>query len=159
MNKLLGISEELLKKGSSVRITAYGSSMFPVIGTGDRITISPERNPKVGDMIVFRRRDGMICHRLVKVFEMDGTVNYQTRGDSIFGLDDPVLPGDILGKVIRIEMGRVSAFRRLLLFFYPLFRYGRLNTFLFSAMLMLKKTLHNKAQPMPPVHSSDRNDS
>jgi signal peptidase I len=141
MNLSLGISEELLRNGVNVRIATRGSSMFPLIRTGDRITISPDTDMKIGDLVVFRRNGAMVCHRLVKIFEKEGTTHYQTRGDTVWGLDDPVLRHELLGKVIKIDMMSLSVARRTLLLIYPVIRHGRLNTVVLPALMKLWKAI------------------
>ena len=113
--------------------------MFPLIRTGDRITISPEKDPAVGDIIVFGRDDDMVCHRLVRIFEREGTKYFQTRGDSFFGLDEPVTAGQILGKVVKIERGNVSFPRRVLLLLSPALKFGKVNAIVISALLKIRK--------------------
>ncbi len=134
LTKFKGISEDLLGNGIDIRISTRGSSMCPLISTGDKITISPEKNLAIGDFIVFKRDDKMICHRLVRIMETNGIKYYLTRGDSFFGLDAPVSADQILGKVIRIERGNVSLVRRLLLLMYPALRFGRLNAVVINAL-------------------------
>ncbi len=111
--------------------------MFPLIITGDSIIVSPEKNPAVGDIIVFRREDQMVCHRLVKVFEKDGVSYFQTRGDSFLDLDEPITVHQIKGKVIAIERGHVSFIRKLFLFIRPALKFGCLNALL---VLFLRTT-------------------
>ena len=141
MNRLLRLSADLLCNGFSVRVTAHGSSMFPLIRTGDRITISPEPHPKIGDVVVVRRNGAILCHRLVKMFEKDGVTHYQTRGDSVRSPDDPILSNELLGKVIRIDMMSLSLARRILLLLYPLLRRGRMNAFVLITLMKLRNAL------------------
>ena len=121
-----------------VRISTRGMSMFPLINTGDKITISPDKKLEVGNPIVFKRDGQMVCHRLVRIFEKDGSTCYQTRGDSFFGLDEPITLDQILGKVIRIERAHVSFPREILLFIYPALRYGRFNAFVINALMKIR---------------------
>jgi signal peptidase I len=144
MTKFKGISEYLLNNDFDVRIHTIGTSMFPLIRTGDKATVSPEKNLKVGDIIVFKRGDYMVCHRLVKVFEMDGIRYYQTRGDSHFNLDDPMTADQILGKVVRIERENVSLPRRILLLIHPALKFGRLNSIVISALIKIKNICLNR---------------
>lgn len=115
--------------------------MFPIIGTGDRITISPERNPGVGDIIVFKKNETMVCHRLVKTFEKDGARHYQTRGDSFFSPDEPVTPEQIVGKVISIDRSHVSLARKMLLLVHPFLKHCRLNALMVNVLLKVKNLL------------------
>ena len=142
--KLKGISEDLLGGGTDVRIITRGLSMFPLISTGDRITVSPEKSPSIGDLMVFKRNGQMVCHRLVRVFEKDGMKYYRTRGDSFFNFDEPVTLDQILGKVIRIERENLSLPRRILLFIYPALKFGRFNAFIINALMKLR-ALFNSA--------------
>lgn len=139
LSKIKGISEELLRSGTNVRINTYGFSMFPFIGTGDKIVIRPEKKMNIGDIIVFKRDDRMVCHRIVTVFEKDGIKYYQTMGDSHFHLDDPITADRILGKVLKIERENVSLPRRILLLIHPALKFGRLNAYVISALIKIKK--------------------
>src|SRR5574340_340831 len=133
--KVKEVSKELLNDGYNVRLRTCGPSMFPLIQTGDRITISPEEYFRIGSLIVFIRDEQMVCHRLLRVFEKGGVKYFQTRGDAFFCLDEPLTADQILGTVIWIERDNVSLRRRLLLFIYPVLRFGRLNAYL-SVFLM-----------------------
>jgi len=87
---------------------------------------------------VFKRDDQMICHRLVRIIEKKGMKYYQTRGDSFFGLDDPVSVDRILGRVVMIERENVSLPRRILLFIHPVLKFGRLNAFVVNALMKVR---------------------
>ena len=136
--KVKEVSKGLLNDGLNVRVSTLGLSMFPLIKTGDKITISPGKCFDIGNLIVFAKDEQMVCHRLVRVFETDGIKYYQTRGDSFFGLDEPVTVEQILGKVIRIERKNVSISRRLLLFIHPVLRFGGLNACMIRALIMIR---------------------
>jgi len=133
-----GISEDLLCNGMDVRISTRGLSMFPLVSTGDKITVSPVKDYEIGDLMVFKRDEQMVCHRLVRIFESDGRRYFQARGDSFFHLDDPVTADQILGKVIRIERENVSLPRRILLFIYPVLSFGRFNAVVVNVLMKLR---------------------
>jgi signal peptidase I len=137
-SRFKGISEDLLSSGMDVRTSTRGFSMYPLISTGDRITINAAKNLGIGDIIVFKRNDQMVCHRMVRVFEKDGMNYYQTRGDSFFNLDEPVTLDQILGKVIWIERENMSLPRRILLSIYPALKFGRFNAFVITALVKLR---------------------
>ncbi len=118
--------------------------MFPFIWTGDRITINPYKNPAVGDIIVSKRDEQIVCHRLVKMFEKDGLKYYQTRGDTHFSPDEPVTADQILGKVVRIERENISLPRRILLLIHPALKFGRLNAIVISALIKIKNICLNR---------------
>jgi len=136
--KLGKISEELLNDGIDVRIHTRGLSMFPTIHTGDRITISAEKEPTVGDLIVFKTYGWMTCHRLVRIFEKEGRKYYQTRGDSLFSQDEPITADQILGKVKKVERRHVSIARKILILTHPILKFGRLNALAIAFFIRLK---------------------
>ena len=135
------ISEHLLNDGFHVRVNTNGGSMFPVVSTGDRVVICRASNLKVGDIVVFKRKEEIVCHRLTKIFERDGIRHFQTQGDSFFGADEPITAGQIVGRVIRIDREKVSRARWALLLIQPLLRKGRLNAFVVSALIRMKKII------------------
>ena len=145
MRKFKGISEDLLANGYNVRIKTSGFSMFPLIWTGDKVTISPQKDVNIGDVIVFTRDGRMVAHKVVRIFEKSGIQHYQTRGDSIFSLDKPITAGRILGKVIRVERENNPPVRRILLFAYPALQFSCLNAILISALMRIRSYLLSPA--------------
>jgi hypothetical protein len=141
LNKVKNISEDLLENGFNVRMPTTGLSMFPLIQTGDRITITPQKDLAIGDLVVFAREDNVVCHELINIFERDGSKYYQTRGVGHFSLDEPVAVDQILGKVVRIERDNISLTRKSLLFLYPILKFGRLNAFLISVLMGVRDVL------------------
>ncbi|MFZ2197213.1 MAG: hypothetical protein WAV13_05725 [Thermodesulfovibrionales bacterium] len=139
--KVKELSRKLLDNGFNIRISTLGLSMFPLINTGDKIIISPGKDIALGAPIVFIKGDKMVCHRLESVFEKCGVKYFQTRGDSFFCLDEPITADQILGTVIWIERDNVSLSRRLLLFIYPVLRFGRLNAHVTSALIKIRSNL------------------
>ncbi|MEJ2683500.1 MAG: signal peptidase I [Candidatus Sulfobium sp.] len=144
MGKVKDMSEDLLRNGFGVRISTLGLSMFPLIATGDRIVISPQRDFAIGDLVVFAKSDIMVCHRLAQVFAEDGIEYYRTRGDNCSGTDEPVPSDQIIGKVISIERARVSLARKILLFAYPVLRFARLNSLVVSVLITARNILEGR---------------
>ncbi len=131
-------SKDLLTHGYAIRTNARGLSMFPYIWTGDKITISPARDIKPADIIVFTRNAQLVCHTVVRMREKNGIKHYETRGDSSFGPDEPVTSKEVLGKVTRIERGNMPFVRRILLFMSPVLRAGRLNAVITSSLTRIR---------------------
>lgn len=139
MSRIDGIAGHLLDSNINVSIPTSGFSMFPVIRTGDSVTICPDKNISLGDIIVFKRNDLMVCHRVKKVFEKNNVKYYQTRGDSFFTLDEPVTLDRILGKIVKIERKNISPARRALLLINPFLRIGSLNAITVSLLVKIRK--------------------
>ena len=96
--KELGFS--LLEEGKTIRIRADGYSMFPTIKAGSLIYIEPDIDPSPGEIIAWKREEGFVVHRLVRI---ENDEAYITRGDSCAREDQPVKKEQIAGRVIRIE--------------------------------------------------------
>jgi polysaccharide export outer membrane protein len=119
MSKLfLNISASLLKSGYSIEFHASGKSMYPTIRDGELITVQPVTISEVknGDIVLYRNEKGVIAHRVVHV----NKPNLLLRGDSSNTLDAPVMPDQILGKVIstkragrKIRLNKLSALQSL----------------------------------------------
>jgi len=133
------VFEEILQVGGNVAVKPTGSSMYPVIVTGDKLRISPPAEVHKGDIILFRSGDLMVCHRLIRILRKDGKISYQTQGDSYLSPDEPVSAERVVGKVTRIERGDCSSARKILLLMNPVLRFGRLNAVLFSLLTRIPR--------------------
>lgn len=92
-------AEAQLASGNKVRITLVGSSMQPTLCEGDVLTLAPpERDPKVGDIVLFRYRGLHLLHRIVAV-EGD---SYIIRGDNSAGTEC-CRREDIVGILVNVE--------------------------------------------------------
>lgn len=104
---LRDLADELLDKGTSIRIEASGYSMYPAISPGNTIIIKPvpEEQLKCGMIIAWKREKDMVVHRLVLAYESDDKKYYITRGDSCRSYDKPVSGDMIAGRVEAIYKG------------------------------------------------------
>lgn len=143
MSRVVSIAENLLGNDINVSIPTLGFSMFPVIRTGDRITLCPDKDISPGDIIVFRRNCRMVCHRVVKIFGKNNIRYYQTRGDSFLTLDEPITTDKMIGKVVKIDRGKVTLVRRGLLFLNPLLNKGILNAIVVTALTGVRRFLYS----------------
>jgi signal peptidase I len=91
-------------RGGAVRVR--GRSMEPTLSEGQVLAIefAPERL-RCGDMLVFRQVDYLVVHRLLGRARRGGGRCYRTRGDGLPGLDPPVEPRRVVGRVIAFEAG------------------------------------------------------
>lgn len=95
---------ELGENGVAIplKISLHGYSMKPFISPEkDIVTIKTLiRDPKVGDIVLFRRADGKnIAHRIYSIFP-DGI---QTWGDNCPKPDAPIKREDIYGLIVAVE--------------------------------------------------------
>jgi signal peptidase I len=63
------ICTELLSEGKSVRFSAPGESMYPVILDGETLVVEPIVSPavKVGDIILYKSEENLIAHRVISI--------------------------------------------------------------------------------------------
>lgn len=98
----------VLAKGAAFRFQARGFSMHPFIQDGDVITVSSWRSVRLcpGDVVAFCRPDTgkFMVHRILA----GNSRGYLLKGDNCSETDGLIPPGDILGRVTKVERnGRV----------------------------------------------------
>lgn len=102
---LAGLLGEVLRKGAEFRFRASGTSMWPIIKDGDKLTIAPlspdeTRNGQVV-AIVKDSTDHVYVHRIVDV-QRDGVV---TKGDNQQTYDPKADFDEIVGRVVQVHRG------------------------------------------------------
>ena len=109
----LGLFEDILDSGSSLRVRVTGRSMTPFLRAGDVVVIRkvPVSSLRIGDLIFFKNRQGFpMLHRVVRRRRgPDGKVVLQTKGDSLTAFDRPIEGDRVLGKVCQIERADSAA--------------------------------------------------
>jgi signal peptidase I len=99
---------DLLASGCRLRFRATGRSMQPAIGEGEMITVEPVsvEDVRSGDIVFYRTQKCVIAHRVEKIKRDSGRVTVLVlRGDTCEHLDAPVLPSQVLGRVVAVDRG------------------------------------------------------
>ena len=98
------ILADLLASGHTVRFTAPGHSMHPVIRHGDLLVVEPLKRPACpGDILLYLTCGRPVAHRLIAV-ESDGNEPVLIlKGDSAACPDLPVRSDQVLGRVLAVE--------------------------------------------------------
>jgi hypothetical protein len=102
----LKLFEDILNSGLSLRVKATGRSMSPFLRGGEILTIKkvPSCSLRTGDLIFFKNHDGLpLIHRIVGKRSNSNIHLFQTKGDAVLRMDDPVSEHNIIGKVCGIE--------------------------------------------------------
>jgi signal peptidase I len=111
-----------LAQGALLRLRVSGQSMAPLVERGDLVLVQ-RVNPadlRRGDLVLVEQGGGFLVHRLVAAPRRRGARScgpdahqVQTKGDNASYADLPLLPQDVLGRVVaverdgrRIELGR-----------------------------------------------------
>lgn len=104
--ELISLFEDILNRGLSLRTQVTGVSMTPFLRGGEILTITKVRpsSLRIGDLIFFIDSRGFpVLHRIVRKEHKKDIPVFQTKGDSLLSMDDPVSAHNVLGKVTGIE--------------------------------------------------------
>jgi len=121
--------------GNTQVFVSCGQSMWPFLKSGEKLIVKETRpnSLKLGDIILFRQAEKLVCHRLVKRSSVNGKVVLYARGEHNFFHNDPVEEEMLVGRVVGIfRNGKIKglngALRRLqnylLIFLSPLINKG-----------------------------------
>lgn len=105
--KSAGLIISILRSGHSVELPASGYSMFPALRPGDLVTVNPiskEGLFEPGIVVVFRKDNSFIMHRIVKLTESSvAEISIETQGDSLLKKDQPVSIENYLGIAVSFK--------------------------------------------------------
>jgi signal peptidase I len=94
----------ILDAGHTARFVARGDSMHPTIRDGEAVHVERPVAPfAVGDVVLARAKRGLTAHRIVRVRQRNGEVEFVTRGDNCLRNDPPLTRGDLVGRVVTVE--------------------------------------------------------
>lgn len=101
-DELYELAGSLLAGDHQLKLKVGGFSMFPFLRAGDVITIQKCSVEDVsrGDIIVFRKANKWVAHRLINAESSGSETILITRGDSCKKYDAPVTSESFVGKVI-----------------------------------------------------------
>lgn len=110
--------------GNAQVFVSFGQSMWPFLKSGEKLIVkeAPLNSLKLGDIILFRQAEKLVCHRLVKRSSVNGKMILYTRGEHNFFHKDPVEEEMLLGRVVGVfRNGKVKSLNGVL---------GRLQNYL-----------------------------
>ncbi len=96
----LPVSVELAELGGTWSLHIASWSMFPTLLKGDIVEIAPAGEVTVGDIVVYRHREGLICHRVVQVGPGS---RLRTRGDRCAGDGERTSRDHVIGVVCAVS--------------------------------------------------------
>jgi hypothetical protein len=102
--------DEVLRSFGTVRLKVTGCSMLPSIWPGDTLIVERRdvQEVAVGDILLYRRKTGLVAHRVVSAPDSLGKSKVGVRGDAFPGQDELLFRSEILGTVSRIVRGEKS---------------------------------------------------
>lgn len=102
----MSLFEDILNRGLRLRTRVTGASMTPFLRGGEILTLRKVGSSSLrkGDLIFFKDRRGFpVLHRIVRKGRRNDMPIFQTKGDALLCMDNPVFGDDVLGKVSGIE--------------------------------------------------------
>lgn len=98
---------EVVRNSGSARFRVLGSSMRPMIRSGDFVHVERAAIPQMrkGQIAVFQRAGALFAHRVIRRSLLDGKVVLITKGDAFPEADRPVAVEELLGRVVAIARG------------------------------------------------------
>jgi signal peptidase I len=92
--------------GEAHYISLRGTSMLPLLQDGDQVLVTHKPGSiRTGDIVVFQRLDGLVAHRVLRVFVSGDKRILRTKGDHVLGLDTPIADGEVVGSVLEVQRG------------------------------------------------------
>lgn len=89
-------------------IPVRGTSMLPLLRQGDQLLVAHGRQDvRRGDIVVFRREDGLIAHRVLRVMSHQGKLILRTKGDNVLELDPASDEDELVGRVLQVRRGEL----------------------------------------------------
>lgn len=101
----LKLAEDLRDNNINMKIYVIGSSMSPILRKGNKIYVEPVEisDLSVGDIVLYRRGENMVAHRLVGIEQKNNGFIFLTKGDTFSSEDEPLREKDIIGRVYAVE--------------------------------------------------------
>lgn len=100
------IGAELLRSGKSVRFTARGSSMRPLVRDGDTLLIRPRQSESIGtgDVVLCEMDAGqLLVHRVIRRRAEGDGIRFLVQGDQVAGPDGWIPAVRVHGRLEEIE--------------------------------------------------------
>lgn len=106
-NPKFGLAAEMLRGRGTVHLKAWGTSMLPSVWPGDLLTIQGAADDEVvpGDIVLVRRNNRFLVHRLIEMRPSQDCDSLITRGDAMPDNDPPAAVSELLGRVAGIRRG------------------------------------------------------
>lgn len=106
--EIFELCREILSQGRRVKIKLTGNSMSPFLRPYDVgiVQACTAQACCVGDVLVFRHKQSVVAHRLIKkTVQSSGAIQLTTKGDACRKPDTPFDSGLLLGKLAAFERG------------------------------------------------------
>lgn len=110
----VSLLKSTLRDNGSIDLESQGTSMFPVIRSGDVCRFVPfyPNHLKKGDVILFwTETRQLVAHRFYYSLTREGKLFYFCKGDTNLGFDQPITVDRILGTLQYIKKDNKKVYR------------------------------------------------
>jgi signal peptidase I len=102
------LATEILRGGNTLRFSARGGSMWPIIRNGDWAEVQAISAASIrrGDVVLVRTGSGrLLVHRVRWIGRAGDEVALRTQGDALAHPDPLIHAAQVLGRVVAVERG------------------------------------------------------
>ncbi len=133
-----------LERDGRVRTVFSGRSMLPTLRNGMRLLIEkiPPEDVRPCDIIIYKRGDGVVAHRVIKIITRAGGPVFITKGDNHAYVDCSYIPREDLMGVVRSAFTADDPGRDILI-------KSRVTGLLYAAVGDMVLTVREKRQNVP----------
>ena len=121
MQQLYPIMLDAFKDGKSFTFPINGTSMQPLLHTGDTVTVINQKGYEVGDIVLYLRADGSFVLHRVRSINKDGSINIV--GDHQTAVERNVKPRSIIAGVVSYSRKGSTKINNLRGFKYNLYKF------------------------------------
>ena len=100
--------KQRLARDGFIEIVSSGTSMFPLIRSGNRCRFVPfdAGKVKIGDLLLFvTEEQQLVGHRLIRIRQRPEGTEYVCKGDANLKADKPVTAELVIGRMVHIQKG------------------------------------------------------
>ena len=99
------LAAEALQRTGRLAMRVWGTSMLGAIWPGDQVvfeTCEPA-DVELGDVLLYRRDDRLVVHRVIQISPLGEALEFRTRGDNQRGCDLPLSAEELLGRAVLVQ--------------------------------------------------------
>lgn len=99
------VAGEALARAGRIAMRVYGASMVGTIWPGDVVVFEKcdGEDVCVGEVVLYRREERLVAHRVLEISSACGKTWLVTRGDALRGNDLPVRGEEVLARAILLR--------------------------------------------------------
>lgn len=104
-NRLSELIKESIGKNGCIWMKLVGKSMLPILKSGTSIAVRKAeiKDIHIGDIVLFKKGDISIAHRVIKKVKSDGRIFLRAKSDISFSPEPLISDEELIGKVVAFK--------------------------------------------------------